>query len=107
MLSISDDDFLYFAERALRGMAVIVAELGDDLANSKPDIPGANTPFALLTHCLGVVEYWAGQVNIGRDVHRDRAAEFVATGRVTDLLARTERVLAQLAEDVAATAGRT
>ena len=102
MLSISDDDFLYFAERALRGMAVIVAELGDDLANSKPDIPGANTPFALLTHCLGVVEYWAGQVNIGRDVHRDRAAEFVASGRVEDLLARMEKVLVQLRADVAA-----
>jgi hypothetical protein len=61
----------------------------------------------LLTHCLGVIEYWAGQVNLGRDAHRDRAAEFVATGRVSDLLARTERVLAQLAEDVAAADGRT
>jgi bifunctional pyridoxal-dependent enzyme with beta-cystathionase and maltose regulon repressor activities len=102
MLSISDDDFLEFAERALRGMAAIVADLGDVLANTKPDVPGANTPYALLTHCLGVVEYWAGQINLGRDVHRDRAAEFVASGPVEDLLTRMEKVVVQLRADVAA-----
>ncbi len=100
-VSLSDDDFLYFVERAVRGMAGIVAELGDDLAGTKPDVPGANTAYALLTHCLGVIEYWAGQVNLGRDVHRDRDAEFVATGPVGDLLVRTDAVLAQFAADVA------
>jgi bifunctional pyridoxal-dependent enzyme with beta-cystathionase and maltose regulon repressor activities/uncharacterized damage-inducible protein DinB len=103
-LSLSDDDFLYFVDRAVRSMARIVADLGDDHACSKPDIPGANTPYALLTHCLGVIEYWAGQVNLGRDAHRDRAAEFTATGPVADLLVRTHTVLAQLAVDVAAAA---
>ena len=101
-VSLSDDDFLYFVEGAVRGMAGIVSDLGDELAVTKPDIPGANTPFALLTHCLGVIEYWAGQVNLGRDVKRDRDAEFVATGQVADLLRRTDDVLAQLAADVAA-----
>src|ERR1700712_121799 len=106
MVEIADDEYLYFVQSAVREMAQIVSELGDERACTKPDIPGANTPFALLTHCLGVIEYWAGQVNLGRDAYRDRAAEFVATGRVNDLLARTERVLAQLAEDVATAAGR-
>jgi bifunctional pyridoxal-dependent enzyme with beta-cystathionase and maltose regulon repressor activities len=101
-VSLSDDEFGYFVERAVRGMCDIVAELGDEHACTKPDIPGANTPYALLTHCLGVIEYWAGQVNRGRNAHRDRASEFVATGRVADLLDRTERVLAQFRADIAA-----
>ena len=97
------EQYLYFAERAVRGMARIVDDLGDELACSKPDIPGANTPYALLTHVLGVMEYWAGQVNLDRDAHRDRDAEFVATGRVAELLTRVDAVLAQFATDVAAT----
>ena len=49
---ISIDDFRYYADDALRGMVGIVSELGDDLANRRPDVPGANSPFAILTHCL-------------------------------------------------------
>jgi bifunctional pyridoxal-dependent enzyme with beta-cystathionase and maltose regulon repressor activities len=101
-VSLSDDEFLYFVETALRGMASIVDELGDVQACTKPDIPGANTPYALLTHCLGVIEYWSAQVNLGRDVRRDRAAEFFATGTVADLLARMEKVFAQFKVDFAA-----
>ena len=55
---ISIDDFRYYVDDALRGMVGIVSELGDDLANRRPDVPGANSPFAILTHCLGVMAYW-------------------------------------------------
>ena len=105
-VDLPEDEYLYFVDQAVRAMAGIVADLGDERACSTPDIPGANSAYALLTHCLGVIEYWAGQVNLGRDVHRDRAAEFTATGPVAALLARVDTVLAQLAADVAAAAGR-
>lgn len=101
-VSLSDDDFLYFVDRAVRGMGVIVAELGDEYACRRPDLPGANSPYALLTHCLGVITYWAGQVNQGRDAHRDRDSEFTASGAVEDLLDKMEKVLAQLEADIAA-----
>jgi cysteine-S-conjugate beta-lyase len=101
VVSLPTEDYLYFVERAVREMAEIVSDLGDDLANSKPDIPGANSPYALLTHCLGVIEYWSAHVNCGREVQRDRAAEFTATGEAKALLARTDRVLTRLREDVA------
>lgn len=104
---VIDDEYRYFVERTVRDMAAVVAELGDERACRTPDIPGANSAYALLTHCLGVIEYWAGEVNVGRDAHRNRAAEFTATGPVADLLDRTDRVLAQFALDVAAVAGRT
>lgn len=105
-MQLSDDEYLYFVDNAVRAMVGIVAELGDELACTKPDIPGANTPYALLTHCLGVIEYWTGHVNLGRESHRDRAAEFVATGPVDELIARAESALARLGEDVTAAADR-
>lgn len=99
---ISVDDYLVFLDDALDGMVAIVSELGDELANARPDIPGANSPYVVLTHCLGVIEYWAGHVVAGRTIERDRDAEFRAAGPVADLVARTRRQRAQLADDLAA-----
>jgi Protein of unknown function (DUF664) len=99
---ISIDDFLSYVDAALEGMVRIVSELGDDLANRRPDLPGANSPFAILTHCLGVMEYWGGEVVAGRSIVRDRPAEFRATGRVAELTEHAERARQQLRTDVAA-----
>ena len=101
---ISVDDFLTFVDDALDGMVAIVEELGDELANQQPALPGANSPFALLTHCLGVIEHWGGHVVAGRTVERDRDAEFTASGEVATLVARVDAVRAQLRRDVAAVA---
>jgi hypothetical protein len=51
---IDKDTFLGFCDEALVAMRDMVVELGDQLANRRPDLPGANSPFAILTHCLGV-----------------------------------------------------
>lgn len=98
---ISTEDYLYYVDEALDGMVDIVTELGDELANRRPDLPGANSPFAILTHCLGVMEYWAGHVVAGRTVQRDRPAEFRATGRVADLVNRVRAQRGRFADDVA------
>lgn len=98
---ISVEDYLYFANSALDAMIDIVAELGDDLANRRPDIPGANSPYAILTHCLGVMEYWAGGLVAGRRIDRDRDAEFRASGGVHDLLERAAVARDRFARDVA------
>ncbi len=98
---ISTEDFLVYVDDALDGMARIVTDLGDDLANRRPDLPGANSPFAILTHCHGVMEYWGGEIIAGRRVTRDRPAEFRASGRVAELTEHTERARHQLRADVA------
>jgi hypothetical protein len=98
---ISIDDFLYYVEDALDAMVRIVSDLGDDLANRRPDLPGANSPFAILTHCLGVMEYWGGEIVAGRTVVRDRPAEFRATGSVAELTQRAERARQRLRADIA------
>ena len=89
---ISGDDYLSFVDEALDGMIAIVAELGDERVNRRPDVPGSNSPYALLTHCLGVMEYWGGYIVAGRSIRRDRDAEFRAAGEVADLLRQTAQV---------------
>jgi hypothetical protein len=98
---ISAEGYLWFVDQALGGMVEIVSDLGDELVNQRPGLPGANSPFAILTHCLGVIDYWAGHVVAGRVIERDRNAEFRATGRVEDLVERTRAARARLAQDVA------
>jgi hypothetical protein len=101
-LVVRADDYLWFADLALGEMARIVEGLGDELANEVPPLPGANSAFAILTHCLGVMEYWGGATVAGRTIERDRAAEFVARGEVAGLLERTEAARRRLHDDVGA-----
>jgi hypothetical protein len=98
---ISVEDLLFFVDQALDGMVQVVTGLGDELANSRPDLPGANSPYAILTHCLGVMEYWGGDVIAGRTISRDRDAEFRASGPVGPLVERTRRARRQLEADLA------
>ncbi|HYZ97600.1 MAG TPA: DUF664 domain-containing protein [Acidimicrobiales bacterium] len=98
---ISVEDFCWYVDEALDGMAAIVTELGDELANRRLDTPGANSPYAVLTHCLGVMDYWGGHIVAGRAIQRDRDAEFRAAGPVDELVERTRRARRQLAEDIA------
>lgn len=93
------DAVLGYVDHAVDKLAGIVTSLGDDLANQRPDLPGANSPYAILTHCLGVMAYWGGHVVAGRDVPRDRAAEFTAAGRVADLVAAAQQAKLQFRAD--------
>jgi DinB family protein len=97
---ISTADLLWYVDEAIDGMVAIVTELGDDLANRRPDLPGANSPYAVLHHCLGVMAYWGGHVVAGRTIERDRDAEFRAAGTVADLVERTRAARRQLAADL-------
>jgi len=99
-VSITVTDYLWFVDLALGEMAGIVEQLGDDLANRRPPFRGANSPFVILTHCLGVMEYWGGATVAERPVKRDRAAEFTAGGDVAGLLRRAEQARRRLREDI-------
>jgi hypothetical protein len=99
---IDVDDYLWFVDRSLDGMVDIVTELGDELANARLPVPGANSPYVVLTHCLGVMEYWGGHVIAGRTISRDRDAEFTASGTVDDLVAATRRAREQFTIDLRA-----
>ena len=98
---ITVDDYLVFVDDALDGMIEIVTALGDDLANRRPDIPETNSPYVLLAHCLGVMEFWGGYMIAGRAFSRDRNAEFRASGDVADLVERAELARRKFREDLA------
>lgn len=93
--------WLWYVDQALDEMTAIVTALGDELASRRPELPGANSPYAILTHCCGVMEAWGGEMIAGRRVERDRAAEFQATGSVPALRAKVDAARARLRADLA------
>jgi len=99
-MEISHEDFLMFIDRALDGMLRIVEELGEERANLRPDLPGANSPYAILTHCIGVCDYWIGTLLGKRELFRDRDAEFRSSGTVVELRERVGELKAKLPADV-------
>jgi len=102
VVTLTLDDFLWYVDDCLDAMLDIVTGLGDDLANQSLEAPGSNSPYAILTHCLGVVEWWSGEMVAGVDVERDRDAEFVAQGPVASLPDAVRRTRARLVENLAA-----
>lgn len=101
MLTVTDADFLWFVDLALDAMVSIVDDLGDEAASARPDLEEANSPYAILTHCLGVMEYWGGAMVAGRTIVRDRAAEFRAQGAVAELVVRVTAARRRLEDDMA------
>ncbi len=99
-MGIAPDAVASYVDRAVEAMADIVGDLGDDLANARPGLPGANSPYAILRHCLGVMEFWGGQVVAGRTVDRDREAEFRASGAVADLIADAQEAQRRFRADI-------
>jgi len=97
---ISTEDFLFFLDEVLDAMVRVVEALGDELACRRPEIDSINSPYVTLAHCIGVMDYWGGQVIAGRETNRDRNAEFRASGAVADLVARARDARRQLVRDL-------
>jgi len=97
---ISSDDYVWFVNRTLDQMVEILRQLGDEHASERPELPGANSAFGIVTHCLGVMTSWAGHLVAGREVVRDREAEFQATGDVESLVAKIDVARVQFRVDV-------
>jgi uncharacterized damage-inducible protein DinB len=99
-MQISSDDVLDTINRALEGMLKIVEELGDARVNLRPDLAGANSPYVILAHCVGLTHYWIGGVLAGRQVNRDRDAEFRAQGTVAEIRQAVRDLQQQLRQDI-------
>jgi hypothetical protein len=97
---ISAGEYLWFVDGALDGMVTALEQLGDELANTRLETPGANSPYAVVTHCLGVMEFWGGYALAGRTVERDRDGEFRASGPVAALVGRVRAAREQLVADL-------
>ncbi|GEE00909.1 hypothetical protein nbrc107696_13550 [Gordonia spumicola] len=80
--------FLAKSAECFEQMTQVLETMGDDLVNVRPDLPGANSCYAIAFHCVGVVDYWLGSFVAGARIPRDRDAEFTASGTVADIVER-------------------
>src|SRR4029450_13132163 len=101
-MSIDPKEFLPYINGALDGMVQIVEALGDEHVNARPNnMPNTNSPFAILTHCVGLTRYFIGTALAGRQVHRDRDAEFRARGTVAAIRQAVHELQQHLSDDLA------
>lgn len=95
----------WYVDTALAKLLARADELadagGDELLSRRPDVEGANSVYALVVHCCGVMERWGGETIAGRQIHRDRAAEFTATGTIDQLEALVAAQRRRWVEDLA------
>ncbi len=96
-MTITIDDFLAFVDITLDGYRGAIDRLDDDSANRSPDLDGANSPFAIVTHATGAARWWTMHVTLGEPTDRHRQAEFTSRGPVTDLT----RLVDELQRDLA------
>jgi uncharacterized damage-inducible protein DinB len=64
----------------------VVRGLDDEAANWQPLQSDTNSIYAILTHIMGVDNFWVRQVIGGQTVQRNREAEFRASGKIAELL---------------------
>ena len=99
-MTIAPRAFLPFMNKALDGMVGIAEVLGDERVNLRPDLPDTNSPYAILTHCIGMTTYWLGSVLCGRPSRRDRDSEFRARGTVAEIRQAVKALQAQIRQDI-------
>lgn len=100
-MSIAPEEFLSYMNAAFDGMLNIAEELGDERVNQRPNnMANTSTPFVILTHCVGLTRYWLGTVIAGRQIQRDRDAEFSARGTVADIRQTVRQVQQEMQEDI-------
>src|SRR5215510_8758031 len=100
-MSIAPEEFLSYINGALDGMVQTVEELGDERVNLRPNnMPNTNSPFVILTHCVGLAHYFIGTALAGRQVHRDRDAEFRAQGTVAEIRQAVRALQQHLSDDL-------
>jgi uncharacterized damage-inducible protein DinB len=104
-MQIVPEDVLMCMNQAFDGMLQIAEELGDERVNLRPALPEANSPYVILAHCVGLTRYWIGEILAGRPSHRDRAAEFRASGTVAEIRQAVRDLQAQLPADIARVQG--
>ena len=100
-MSIAPEEFLSYINAAFDGMLNIAEELGDAQINQRPhNMANTSSPFVILTHCVGVTRYWLGTVIAGRQIQRDREAEFRAQGSVAEIRQAVRQVQKEIQDDI-------
>ncbi len=66
--------------------------LNDEAGNWLPLPKDTNSIYAILCHLAGSENFWVGQVIGGETIDRDREGEFLASGQLSEIIDRWEKV---------------
>jgi len=87
--------------RQIRAVRQEIEDLPDQTLNEVLAIQPTNTLFQLGTHIAGSARYWAITNTGGTNFHRDRDAEFMASGSPSELIANLDQLIQQINDHVA------
>ena len=92
---MSDEiDSVWRATRAkVDDLLELVARLDASMVNRAPDLPGANSPFVIMTHVLGNIRAWVPGIVCDQPLERDRPAEFRSQGTLDELRSAAETLI--------------
>jgi uncharacterized damage-inducible protein DinB len=79
------DIYSRYIREKIAQLHAAVDGLSEDDLNRAPDLPGANSPYVLVTHTLGNIRAWVLGITCGQDLRRDRPAEFRSHGTYDEL----------------------
>jgi hypothetical protein len=80
------DTYSRYIREKIDQLRDVVAGLSEDDLNREPDLPGANSPYVIVTHTLGNMRAWVLGIICGQDLRRDRPAEFASRGTYEELV---------------------
>jgi len=79
------DIYSHYIREKIAQIHSVLRDLSQDELNRAPELPGANTAYALATHTFGNMRAWVLGIICGRDLRRDRPAEFASRGTYKEL----------------------
>ena len=82
--------------RRLEQIVACLDGLSEAQLNHVPNIDGGNSPYVLASHTLGNARAWVLGIACGREVGRDRPAEFRATATATAAATDADTLRTQL-----------
>ncbi|MBV9230530.1 MAG: DinB family protein [Chloroflexi bacterium] len=98
MMATQARQFAIVLERIGHGVLAQLQSLPDTRLNQQLSLPETNSLFALATHLVGMSEFWVLALVGRQQLHRDRSAEFQATGTAGELIQRYTQWLKDMHE---------
>lgn len=79
------DTYSRYIREKITQLHVALKGLSEDDMNRAPGLPGANSPYVIVTHTLGNIRAWVLGITCRQGLSRDRPAEFRSRGTYEEL----------------------
>ncbi len=79
------DTYNHYIREKIAQIHAALLDLSEAELNRAPDLPKANSAYAIGTHTFGNMRAWVLGIICGRDLRRDRPGEFASRGTYREL----------------------